>query len=182
MRNLPFLILLTFILSGCNPVKNKKVDQATISFKTDDSSKLFFKNMRRSYYDVEIMEEAKLEVYRLKDRVKDSPSPVLNLSIVNNWRYDEAYILLEPNQAIGTIEQLKLEWKNTEGTSGQLNFEGGSKTDLLAFATKIYEQVQNGSAFFLTVGNKKLEILNDSKSREAFRITMFDYMRLVRSL
>ena len=74
-------MLSLFIISACNPVKDKKVDQTTIGFKTDESSKLFFKNVRRSYYDVEVMEEAKLEIYRLKKRVKESDEPILNINI-----------------------------------------------------------------------------------------------------
>ena len=114
--------------------------------------------------------------------MKDSNSPILNLSIVNNWRYDEAYILLEPNEVIGALDQLKLKWENSEGASGQLNFIGGNKTDQLKFAAQVYEQIQQGSTFLLIKEDEQLEILNDSKSREAFRITMFDYWRLVRSL
>ena len=82
MKRLSILLLSLFIISACNPVKDKKVDQTTIGFKTDESSKLFFKNVRRSYYDVEVMEEAKLEIYRLKKRVKESDEPILNINIV----------------------------------------------------------------------------------------------------
>ena len=65
MRNICIVLLIMVGLSACNPSKNKKVDQATIGFQTDDSSKLYFKNVRSAYYDVEVMEEAKLEIYRL---------------------------------------------------------------------------------------------------------------------
>lgn len=176
-----FLLLLLSIFS-CNPVKNKKVDQATISFQTDDSSKLFFKNVRKNYYNLEILDEAKLEIYRFKDRVLDEKTPILNLSIVNNWRYDEAYILLEPNSAIGSLVDLRIEWRDSENNHGELNFEGRNKTDQLLFAAKIYEQIQNGSKFWIKKEGQTLPILHDTKSREAFRITMFDFLRLVRSL
>ncbi|NVK84707.1 MAG: hypothetical protein HWE21_10325 [Cytophagia bacterium] len=178
MKSFTRLLVLALILSSCNPVKDKKVDQTTISFKTDESSKLFFKNVRRSYYDVEVMDEAKLEIYRLEKRVKESDKPILNISIVNNWRYDEAYILLEPNSAAGPLTELQILWENENGSSGEILLEGGNKKNQLDFAAKVYEQIQIGSQFYLRQNNQKIQLLDDSKSREAFRVTMFDYFRL----
>lgn len=178
MKSLAGLFIITLILASCNPVKDKQVDQTTIGFKTDDSSKLFFKNVRRSYYDVEVMEEAKLEIYRLEKRVKESDKPVLNISIVNNWRYDEAYVLLEPNSASGSLTDLQVLWEDEKGNSGKIVLEGGNKKNQLDFAAKVYEQIQNGSRLYLKQNNERVELLNDSKSREAFRVTMFDYFRL----
>ena len=178
MKRLAIFFISTLILSACNPVKDKKVDQTTIRFKTDESSKLFFKNVRRSYYDVEVMEEAKLEIYRLEKRVQESDGPVLNISIVNNWRYDEAYVLLEPNSAAGSLSDMKVIWENEDGNSGEISLEGGNKKNQLDFAAKVYEQIQNGSQFYIMKDGERLPFLNDSKSREAFRITLFDYFRL----
>ena len=61
---------------------------------------------------------------------------------------------------------------------GQIVLEGGNKKNQLDFAAKAYEQIQNGNSLYLLKGDEKLELLNDSKSREAFRVTMFDYFRL----
>ena len=178
MKRLSILLLSLFIISACNPVKDKKVDQTTIGFKTDESSKLFFKNVRRSYYDVEVMEEAKLEIYRLKKRVKETDEPVLNINIVNNWRYDEAYVLLEPNSAAGSLSDIKVIWENEDGKSGEISLGGGNKKNQLDFAAKVYDQIQNGSQFYIMKDGVKKAFLIDSKSREAFRVTMFDYFRL----
>lgn len=170
--------IICLVLLACNPSKNEKVDQTSLSFKTDDSSKLYFRNVRQSYYDVDVMEEAKLEVYRLKKRVEESDEPVINLALVNNWRFDEAYVLLEPNIAAGDLNTLNLSYQNENGDSGEIIFEKGDKKNHLAFASKVYEQIQNESDFFLNRDGQKIEILRDSKSREAFRISMFDYYRL----
>lgn len=178
MKRLSAFIIILLALSACNPAKDKKVDQTTIGFKTDESSKLFFKNVRRSYYDVEVMEEAKLEIYRLEKRVKESDVPVLNISIVNNWRYDEAYILLEPNSAAGLLTDLLIHWENENGNSGEIRLAGGNKKNQLDFAAQVYDQIQEGSQFYIAQNGEQLSILSDSKSREAFRITMFDYFRL----
>ncbi len=169
-------------LFSCNPSKDKKVDQTTISFKTDDSSKLYFKNVRQNAYDVQVMEEAKLEVYRYKKRVEESEDPIINLALVNNWRFDEAYVLLEPNQATGDLNSLKLTYNNEAGEAGTIEFINGNKQNHLNFALAVYEQIQNESEFKLIKDDRRLDILRDSKSQEAFRITMFDYLRLVRGL
>ncbi|HEY9117151.1 MAG TPA: hypothetical protein VIN11_04950 [Roseivirga sp.] len=182
MSKINYLLPLIFILFSCNPSKNEEIDQTGMSFQTDDSSKLYFKNVRQNYYDVETMEEAKLEVYRLKKRSTQEEEPIINLSIVNNWRYDEAYILLEPNQKAGSLNQLRLSFSNKDGEFGQIIFDGGNKQQHLEFASKIYEQLLKEAQFKLILDTDKLDILNDTKSREAFRITMFDYYRLVRSL
>lgn len=179
-KGLFFILFCVGLLSACNLDKNTKVDQTSIDFKTDDSSRLFFKNLRQSYYDLEKMEEAKLEIYRLKKRVVDTDQPVINLAIVNNWRYDEAYILLEPNSLIPNSNKISIHWINENGSEGEILFAGGNKKDLLNFAGAIYEQIQAGSTFQILLEGKKVDILIDTKSREAFRVTMFDYYRLVR--
>lgn len=177
---LPIAILL--LLVACNPDKSKKVDQTSISFKTNDATKLFFSNVRKSYYDLEEMEAAKLEIYRLKKRPEGEERPIIHLAIVNNWRYDEAYVLLEPNELLN-LGALELNWKNGEsGESGTLNFENGNKESIVRFADQVYDQIQNGSDFTVLIDGKTSDILKESEDREAFRITMMDYYRLVQRL
>lgn len=177
-----FLLLLSSVLLACNPDKNRKVDQATISFKTNDASKLFFKNLRQSYYDKEEMEAAKLEIYRLRKRNQSLKHPVVNLAIVNNWRFDEAYLLLEPNGLL-SLDSLAITWKNPETTTnGVISFKGGNKKAIVKFADQIYDQIQQGSEFSVLLEGKAWDILKSSEDREAFRITMMDYYRLVQRL
>ncbi|MFT7382383.1 MAG: hypothetical protein ACI9Z3_002277 [Roseivirga sp.] len=174
--------LLAMVLVACNPDKTTQINQAEITFKTSDSSKLYFKNIRQSYYDKEEMEAAKLEVFRFKKREQGDERPVINLSIVNNWRYDEAYILLEPN---GYIQQdtLKLRWKSSDGLkTDSVIYARGNKMDIVKFADQVYQQIQSKSEFEIELEGKWQEILNESQDREAFRITMFDYYNLVQRL
>ena len=170
------------LLAACNPDKQKEVDQTTISFDTNDASKLFFKNMRQSYYDQQIMEEAKLELYRFSKRNTDNETPVINLTIVNNWRYDQAYLLLEPGAGM-SLSDLKISWTNSElGESGEIVFENGNKETIVRFADQIYYQLQRGSQFKVMLEDGEVDILKTSQDREAFRITMVDYYRLVQRL
>lgn len=176
------LILTLLVFSACNPDKNTKVDQTTISFKTNDASKLFFKNLRQTYYDKEEMEAARLEVYRLRKRVRTTERPVINLAIVNNWRYDEAYLLLEPNELLA-LNQLSISWINEKtGGQGRVSFENGNKKSIVKFADQVYALIQQDSKLTVTLGEKSMDILENAEDREAFRITMVDYYRLVQRL
>lgn len=182
MRRIPISLCLILFLLACNPDKHTKVDQTTISFKTNDASKLFFKNVRKPYYDLEEMEAAKLEVFRLKKRNQSQDHPVINLAIVNNWRYDEAYLLLEPNEPLD-LSNLELSWENeTRGESGRIVFENGNKESIVKFADQVYDHIQQGSRLYTQLAGTKKELLNSQKDREAFRITMVDYYRLVQRL
>ena len=174
--------LLVLVLVACNPDKNTQINQTEITFKTTDSSKLYFKNIRQTYYDKEEMEAAKLEVFRIKKRENSDDHPVINLSIVNNWRYDEAYILLEPN---GYIQQdtLRLRWTNEEGLhNGSAEYSKGNKTEIVKFADAIYQQIQNKSQFEIEIDGTWQPIFDNTLAKEAFRITMFDYYKLVQRL
>lgn len=86
-----YYLTAALFLSACNPNKNTRVNPESLTFQTTDSSKLFFKNVRSNYYDLEELSEAQLEVYRFKKRLKQEDVPVIQLALVNNWRYDEAY-------------------------------------------------------------------------------------------
>lgn len=183
MRNKAFnLVLLILVITACNPDKNKKVDQTSISFSTNDATKLFFKNVRQSYYDLEEMEAAKLEIFRIKKRSDSQDRPIIHLAMVNNWRYDEAYLLLEPNEQLN-LAGLKLKWSNSEsGENGEIAFENGNKETIVRFADQIYEQIQKGSLFTASINGQDVPVIDVSEDREAFRITMVDYYRLVQRL
>ena len=176
------LVLILAIFSACNPDKNTKVDQTSISFTTNDATKLFFKNVRQSYYDVEAMEAAKMEIYRIKKRSENQGRPIIQLAIVNNWRFDEAYLLLEPNNLLN-LPGLTVKWSNAEsGKSGEIAFENGNKETIVRFADQLYDQIQQGSNFTTPVNGKDVPLLGVSEDREAFRVTMVDYYRLVQRL
>lgn len=179
-RRLTFL-LISFVLLGCNPDKQTKVDQDKITFATDDASRLFFKNVRQLYYQLEVMEAAKLRIYRHKQRDQSEDRPIINLAIVDNWRYDEAYLLLEPNEPLANQSGLIVKWESSEG-NGEIIYKRGNKSDQIAFADQIYGRIQQGCTFSIQVNGTWNSFLDSEKSREALRVTMFDYYRLVKRI
>ncbi len=179
-KHLVFLLISVTVLA-CNPDKKTKVDQGEITFSTDDSSELFFKNVRQIYYELEIMEAAKLRIFRHKQRDQSPNQPVINLAIVDNWRFDEAYVLLEPNAMLSGQSELIVKWENDTG-DGEVRYSRGNKSDQVAFADKIYDCIQQGCRFGIQIDDTWIPFLDSDKSREAFRVTMFDYYRLVKRI
>ena len=174
------LLILIFILS-CNPDKQTKVDPNEITFATDDASVLFFKNVRQLYYEMEEMEAAKLKIFRHKKRDQSQDEPIINLAIDENWRFDEAYLLLEPNAVISSLNEFTIKWEGETGT-GEILYRQGNKSDQVAFADQIYGCIQQGCTFSIQVNDIWDTFLGSEKSREAFRVTMFDYYRLVKRI
>ena len=176
-----FLALVIFViaLTSCS-INSDKENEVNEGFSTDESSKLFFKNVRKSYYDLTVLEEAKLETYRFKKRVVEDDEPILNLAIVNNWRFDEAYVLLEPNVLL-KMDDLKIRWSEETGIQ-ELVFANTNKESHLTFADKVFGLINSEIEMEVWTGEDWNPFLNTSQSKEAFRITMYDYYRLVRRL
>lgn len=181
MRISLLIYLACILLLACNPNKSQKVAPDQVRFTTSDASELFFKNVRQLHYDKNTMDAAKLDIYRNKDRDTSRVDPVLNLAIAVNWRYDEAYLLLEPNDPLQDLDTIKILWKDTvRQQQGYYTFGGGSKEDQFNFAAQLYQGLQNEQRFFLiSPEGEPVLFMSDRKSREAFRKTAFDYFRLV---
>lgn len=178
-----FAFILFFALAGCK--QNSQDDQTgnvkdVPKYTTSDASELFFKNVRSIFYEKTSMDEAKLDVYRIKERVEAEDEPVLNLSIVVNWRFDEAYVLTEPNAFLRQMDTIKVVWKDTSrNESGIYAFSQGSKDAHFRFATQLYRSIGAEHQLRLLMEDQEVSFLDKRDTREPFRKTMVDYFRLV---
>ncbi|MDN4165779.1 hypothetical protein QWY31_09710 [Cytophagales bacterium LB-30] len=174
-----FLILaLICFLAACNPDKQKSVSGSEMSFATRDDTELFFKNVRQIFYEREVMQAAKLEIYRMKGRSQSAEYPLLDVAIVINWREDEAYINLQPQAFLENEDPLYLfvgDSLNLQTHS--LNYR--SKEDYRAFAQAVYQAILDNKAMRVKVQNDTLPYLDKEEDREVFRKTLVDYYRLV---
>ncbi len=175
------LIIFSIGMVACNPDKERKVNDTEAKFTTSDASELFFKNVRQGYYDKETMDAAKLDIYRISERNQAEDQPVLNLAIVINWRYDEAYVLTEPNTYLQQQDTLKIYWQDTvQQQQGVHKYLPGNKDKHYQFASKVYNSLQDKQRLYvMSPEGEKIPILAQRKEREAFRKTMMDYYRLV---
>lgn len=170
MNKLIFTLCLALMhLIACNPDKGKKVDVEENLFGTDASSLLFFKNTRSIYYQLEQRAAGNLDVYTYKDWKKLSDAIMFVPQIVVNWKYDEAYVLLEPT--------FDLPDSVVFSSGGQMvRFSKQNKEGMLMLATTFYDWLQEGKPIMFN-GTEMYESMD---SKEAFRITLQDYFRLTK--
>jgi hypothetical protein len=170
-------ILLVFLLSFFNERRaNNSGDEANLMHMSD-AERLFFKNVRAPYYDLEGRHDAKINIYRYGKRIKEDEKPILNLSILLNSIKNESYIFVEP---IPETLPFVLKWKNeTVLDSGKLIFNGGNKFDHFEFARKLNLLLKEETLFELEQDGILLPILNKEKEREALQATLKDYYRLI---
>ena len=174
------LLLTLCSLSACNSSGGKDIREDEAKYTTSDASELFFKNVRSIYYDKTVMDEAKLDVYKIKERLDTDEYPLLNLSIVVNWRYDEAYVLTEPNTYLQKMDTIRIAWQDTiRNEQGTYQFTQGNKDAHFRFATQLYRSLSAEHQLFLLEEGDKVKFMSRRDAREPFRKTMVDYFRLV---
>jgi hypothetical protein len=105
------IFIVAIVLTGCNVKSDKKIDKDNATFSTTADSRLYFKNVRQIYYDREDQENTRLEVFRFGKRNQSAKVPVINIALVNNWRYDEAYVLIEPNAYFDDFDRIEVAWQ-----------------------------------------------------------------------
>lgn len=176
--------LLTVWLFGCNIDNDKRVSLDDMRFETEDHTRIFFRNVRRSFYDVQPMEAAQQELYRLSDRLQGEGKPRLGLVIVNKLALQKAFVMLEPNAPLAAEETLTVHWRSADGAdSGSESMEKLAPiTEHFRLATALYSALQDGCEVEIEVGGQRVSILTEEEERKNFRTVMVDYYRLVNIL
>ncbi|MCU0446177.1 MAG: hypothetical protein MUE85_14820 [Microscillaceae bacterium] len=180
------ILCLVILLTHCGKNQNNSSEKTQnnphaikqANFKTRPDTEIYFKNVRQLYYDREEQTNTKLNLYRFAQRSKTDQKPAINLVIVHNWRYNEAYLLVETNNFFPKTPPFKLFWRNKNGRDGTIFFENGDKTAHFAFANALYQGVLDEYVFYQSVRGQEVTILNSRVEREAIRITMLDYLKL----
>lgn len=173
--------LLVFIFSACKPIADKPVDAYNPKFNTTEDSELFFKNVRQIAYDLERQKNTKIDIYRSKKQDENNKIPKIHLAIAHNWRYDEAYILIELGAYFKSLQNVEIHWKNEKsGETGIYEFQRKSnKNEYFRFASEIYNSIVAQHTLWVMEKENKIFFLENPEEREAFKTTMKDYYRLV---
>ena len=179
MKGIYKILIIALILFSCDPDRKKKVDSENLTFDTTDSSELFFKNIRRPYYDLEEKKEAGLEIFRLQERLIDNKQAIINLSIIFNWRNDTAFIYIEPNNLFIDASEFTIYWKSKQDEEGIYQFTEGNRDTHFTFAAQLYNSILAEHQLFYKKNNVIFPLLDNELERDVFRVTMFDYLRLV---
>ncbi len=164
MKSLQIMVFISFLL-GCNADTE---DSGEFSNSTTDASELFFNNMRKSYYAVQEMKDAGMNIYLNKDFNQED---AISMSIIHNWRNDEASVMLD-------IKGIDLPANFLVGSNPiqTVSFEGRSIDEHIEVAIELYKAIIN---------SEDLSIRSDSGSvqlsdplRETIRVTMVDFFNL----
>ncbi|WP_421874335.1 hypothetical protein [Marinoscillum sp.] len=158
-------IFILLILTACHPDKDKQVDSNELNFNTSDASELFFKNVRKSDYELEERQQAGLELYsKMGLKMANDMEPV----IVLNWRSDLAYFYFNTNDSIETEMVFSID-------SDRLVFEPGNHRNHAELARKLYNAVLSKQTILLN----NQGFFESAEQANEFRRMFFDYLRLV---
>jgi len=172
-------LIFVFIISFFNEKRPITVDQDSY-LAIDDASRLYFKNVRQPYYDREGRRDAKMNIYRLGKRIVNEDEPILNIAIVINRVKDEAYLYVEPSGVFEEEEVIFIKWvSENEMDSGELVFKSGDRYDHYSFVEKLYPLLLANATFQVKIDGEWYLLFQEQRARDAFRITSFDYFRLI---
>ncbi len=94
-----------------------------------------------------------------------------------DWLKDKAYIFIEPQGKLATIDTIKVRYQSTEGQVS-CEWSAGPKEVHLDFVQKIYPALKSDYPLEILLESEWRPFLTEEKQREALRLTFFDYFRL----
>jgi len=179
-----WFVFMVVILAFTMP-ESRPIDLDEVSFHTTESSELYFKNVRSFFYEIWDDPKSGFVHYRIKSRNGDSLVPSINFMILNNWRFDEAYVMAEGNGALSTLEGLTLSIVTPEDSS-TFTFDRFTNYEHWMTAGRVYMALRDDrSRFWLSgpqgnaLGREALKIYTESEERKSLRKTLGDYFKLV---
>ncbi|QTN38931.1 hypothetical protein HZ996_07185 [Cryomorphaceae bacterium] len=177
---LSWLGIMVVVLAFTMP-ESRPIDLEEVSFHTTESSEMYFKNVRSYFYEVWDDPKSGFVHYRIKSRNQNPAVPSINFLILHNWRFDEAYVMLEPNEALSSAQGLSL---SVVTSSDSLSFALGDFTNYEHWMTsgRIYMALrEDDSRFWLSdsEGNRKVALYLDGEERKSLKKTLRDYYKLV---
>lgn len=177
-----YLMLLIFFLeTSCQHPQPPKEFTGNELFHTTDPSRLYFNNIRSTYYYKQRQPNTRIDIYKFRKLKQTRKEPLIQPKIVNNWMQDEAYIFLETNDYIGGFsDTLTVKWQsNRDTTNGYYYLTLANKENQYQFARNLYESLKE--KHYMEVKTKKngfVPIFEDYAEQNNFRTTLNDYYRL----
>jgi len=150
-------------------------------FFVTDASRIYFKNLRQSNYDIERRQDAKMDLFRYDKRVMDTTQNSLNAALILNRSKDAAYLYLEPQGLLKQENPLEVRWQKPNGNKDENSFYQGDRFSHFQFVEEIFPLLDADEEvkFEAKVGDRWFPILTSFQERDALRITLKDYYRLI---
>ncbi len=165
---------LILVIALAFPAEKKVYNLEEVSFKTKQSTTLYFKNTRAFYYAMAENTEAGFDVYRYWRCLKADSLEYLNFILIHNWRSDEAYVFTEPSKALLARGPVKITvgdstWvfdKSTMNNEQQYRFAAATFTALLADQPVL-------------LSDRKEDLFGTPENRKANLTVLEDYFKWV---
>ncbi|KXX70342.1 hypothetical protein [Flammeovirga sp. SJP92] len=185
MKKLLFILTITLISTACQPYKDVIIDPFAPKFVTYDQTRMYFKNVRASYYDKVDLPQTDtathMNVLLYNKAVQDSTQAIINLHLVTIDSNDNAFIMLAPNEFFKGYQLFKVHWvDHGNELKGEIRYKQGGMADQFLFTSEIYNLLNKDDVTFeIEFGDKRVPFLDTIEEKNAFRITMIDFYRLV---
>jgi len=180
MKNTLILgILLSCIFWMCQQPEAQKEFTGKEQFRTTEPSRIYFNNMRSSYYYREQQPNTRIDLYRFRKFANATDRPLLSPIIVNNWMEDEAYIFIRKNEfEQGFSDTLTVKWESP-ADSGYYYLPLANKENQYQFAGQLYESLQKRHRLLVkNQAQKFVPLFDDYNDKQQFRTVLKDYYRL----
>ncbi|MCH7401238.1 hypothetical protein ACFOUP_06760 [Belliella kenyensis] len=168
-------IAFVLILSFFDEKKANNTGALDSELAITDAERLYFKNVRGIFYDIENRADAKMQLYRYGKRIKEAEHPLINTSILINRVKLEAYIFVETNPELNSFELLA----HYDNGTDTLIFNQGDKFSHFQFVKKLSPLLENDVRFEMLSPQGKLPVLQNPKEIDALRIPIKDFYRLI---
>ena len=154
------------------PAKKKTYNLETPSFTAQNSTSLYFKNVRSFYYGVEELPEAGFNVYRFGESNSADKGVYLNFIIAHNWRGGEVYIATEPSEALIAMGEIDIRIGNKI-----VRFEKSTMNneEQYRFAAAVFLALIEGKT--VTLANTNTSIFGSLANQDANLTVLKDYFK-----
>lgn len=148
------------------------------TFRMADSDRIYFLNVRASYYDRENRTDAGIALFRHGKRQISDSIPSLDLLIILNSQKDEAYLYLEPKNFDWPIKiRASSELKSEEFFLGN-----GNKFDHKGHVDKLKPWTEDAASFDLRYKESWVPIWASPKEKEVLKTILNDYFGLLNQI
>lgn len=166
--SLLLLLLFSLIFVACKSDRKKKVNLENFTFSTTDASELYFKNIRESYYQVEVKEGIK--IFRLKD-YEELDSIIIKPIIVYHWRVDKAFLMLEFQPEINS-ENIQI-----SESASEKNYQVIQIKDHLLLANDLYNMLSDEKEPHILIEKRKIPVFGHKLEKSYFSLVLYDFYR-----
>jgi len=168
------------LLSILWPYEQKLVDwQEAPSFSVRESDEIFFNNTRIHQYrteESEALTKQGVKAHRYLKCTRDTTQPLINFTIINAWRTDQAFIIAEPNRRNYFHDTVRV------AVNDSIALIYLDKMDYNAhyeFAAWIFENALAYNRAFILDGQDSLLLYGTQSNEKANLAVLKDYYRLI---